>query len=97
MNPIDFDGKIGSCLSFPLCLGDLSIFLVLLAVFALAAIDFVILSPCAGLHLGLPLGLLIPLWRRVTSHVFPQAEAHRAPFLFAGIRFRSPLFASNRL
>jgi hypothetical protein len=85
MNLIDFDGKIGSCSSFPLRLGDLSIFLVLLAVFALAAVDFVILSPGASLHLGLPLGLLIPLWRRVTSHVFPQAEAHRAPFLFTDI------------
>jgi uncharacterized membrane protein (DUF485 family) len=94
MNPIDLDGKIGSlplnvcCSSFPLCLEDLSSFilLVLLAVFALAAVDFVILSPGAGVHLGLPLGFFIPLWHWVTTHVFLRAGAHRAQF-FSGIRF----------
>jgi hypothetical protein len=58
------------CSYFPLCLGELSSFilLVLVAVFALATVDFVIFSPGAGVHLGLPLGFLIPLWCWVTTH-----------------------------
>jgi hypothetical protein len=78
--------KIGSlplnvcCSYFPLCLGELSSFilLVLVVVFALAAVDFVIFSPGADVHLGLPLGFFIPLWRRVTTHVLLRAGAHRA-------------------
>jgi hypothetical protein len=70
-------------------LGDLSSFilLVLLAVVALAAVDFVILSPGAGVHLGLPLArVLHPAVALVTTHVFLRAGAHRAQF-FSGIRF----------
>jgi hypothetical protein len=46
-------------------------------------------------HLGLPFGLLIPLWHRVTTHVFLQAKALRAPSLFSGIRFKSPFFVQG--
>jgi hypothetical protein len=35
-----------------------------------ATVDFVFLSPGAGVHLGLPLGSFIPLWHRVTAHDF---------------------------
>jgi uncharacterized integral membrane protein len=68
------------CSYFPLCLGELSSFilLVLVAVFALAAVDFVIFSLGASVHLSLPLGFFIPLWRRVTTHFLLRAGAHRS-------------------
>jgi hypothetical protein len=48
-------------------------------------------------HLSLSLGLLIPLWRRVTTHIFIRAEALHAPSLFSGIQFKSPFFVSCRV
>jgi hypothetical protein len=41
---------------------------------------FCVLSPGAIVHLALPLGFFIPLWRRVTEHVFLRAGEHRVGF-----------------
>jgi hypothetical protein len=70
---------------FGLDLGSFAL-LVSFAVFVLCHCGFCVLSPGAAVHLDLPLGFFIPLWRRVTEHVFIRAGEHRVG-LFSGFRF----------